>query len=83
MTKSPNIPTFAFNLLQQMGTKGQNVFFSPYSIKACMALLYEGARGINPQEYLTDVLSRLPSMKNRAVEDVLPSRWKPNPPGPP
>ena len=43
MTKLPN--TFAFNLLQQMGTKGQNIFFSPYSIKACMALLYEGARG--------------------------------------
>ena len=45
MTKLPNTPTFAFNLLQQVGTKGQNVFFSPYSIKACMALLYEGARG--------------------------------------
>jgi len=34
-------------------------------------------RGINPQEYLTDVLSRIPSMKNHEVEDVLPSRWKP------
>jgi len=36
-------------------------------------------RRINPQEYLTDVLSRLPSMKNRQVKDVLPSRWKPAP----
>ena len=45
MTKSPNIPTFSFNLFRQVGTKGKNVFFSPYSIKACMALLYEGARG--------------------------------------
>ena len=36
-------------------------------------------RGINPQEYLTDVLGRLPSMKNHQVKDVLPSRWQPSP----
>jgi hypothetical protein len=36
-------------------------------------------RSINPQEYLTDVLSRLPSVKNHEVKDVLPSRWKPTP----
>jgi transposase len=35
-------------------------------------------RGINPQEYLTDVLSRLPSMKNHQVQKLLPSRWKPH-----
>jgi transposase IS66-like protein len=34
-------------------------------------------RSINPQDYLTDVLSRLPSMKNHEVKDLLPSRWKP------
>jgi hypothetical protein len=34
-------------------------------------------RGINPQEYLTDVLGRLPAMKNHEVQAVLPSRWKP------
>jgi len=34
-------------------------------------------RGINPQEYLTDVLQRLPSMKSSQVKDLLPSRWKP------
>lgn len=34
-------------------------------------------RGINPQEYLTDVLSRLPSMKHHQVKELLPSRWKP------
>jgi hypothetical protein len=33
--------------------------------------------GINPQEYLTDVLSRLPAMKNHEVKELLPSRWKP------
>jgi predicted DNA-binding transcriptional regulator AlpA len=36
-------------------------------------------RRINPQEYLTDVPGRLPSMKNHEVKDVLPSRWKPCP----
>lgn len=36
-------------------------------------------RGINPQDYLTDVLSRLPSMNNHEVKDLLPSRWKPQP----
>jgi transposase len=36
-------------------------------------------RGINPQEYLTDVLSRLPAMKNHEVKQLAPSRWKPRP----
>jgi len=34
-------------------------------------------RAINPQEYLTEVLSRLPSMTNHEVKDLVPSRWKP------
>jgi transposase len=34
-------------------------------------------RGINPQDYLTDVLSRLPAMKSNEVKGLLPSRWKP------
>ena len=37
-------------------------------------------RRINPQEYLTDVLRRLPSMKNHQAKDLLPGRWKPQPP---
>jgi hypothetical protein len=36
-------------------------------------------RGINPQDYLTDVLRRLPSMKQAEVKALLPSRWKPSP----
>jgi len=36
-------------------------------------------RGINPQEYLTDALKRLPAMKNHEVAQLLPSRWKPSP----
>jgi transposase len=39
-------------------------------------------RGLNPQEYLTDVLRRLPSMTNHQVKDLLPSRWKPAIAGP-
>ncbi|MEK7675857.1 MAG: transposase, partial [Verrucomicrobiota bacterium] len=34
-------------------------------------------RGINPQEYLTDVLGRLPAMKNHEVKALLPRCWKP------
>jgi hypothetical protein len=30
----------------------------------------------NPQD-LTDVLSRLPAMKNHEVKELAPSRWKP------
>ena len=33
--------------------------------------------GINPQEYLTDVLQRLPSMTTSQVKDLLPANWKP------
>jgi transposase len=31
--------------------------------------------GINPQEYLTDVLGRLPSMTTSQVHELLPHRW--------
>lgn len=34
-------------------------------------------RGINPQDYLTDVLSRLPSMKTGEIASLLPGNWKP------
>jgi transposase len=40
-------------------------------------------RAINPQEYLTDVLRRLPAMKNHEVKDLLPSHWKPGAGQPP
>ena len=32
-------------------------------------------QGINPQEYLKDVLSRLPSMKITQVDQLLPAVW--------
>ena len=34
-------------------------------------------RGLNPQEYLTDVLARLPSLKITQIQDLLPAHWKP------
>lgn len=32
-------------------------------------------RGIDPQEYLSDVLARLPAMKNTEIDSVLPGNW--------
>ena len=34
-------------------------------------------RGLNPQDYLTDVLARLPSTKITQIHDLLPAHWKP------
>lgn len=34
-------------------------------------------RGIDPAQYLTDVLRRLPSMKQSQVSTLLPQNWKP------
>ncbi|MDP6503199.1 MAG: IS66 family transposase [Planctomycetota bacterium] len=34
-------------------------------------------RGINTQEYLSDVLRRLPAMTTNEVRQLVPSRWKP------
>ena len=34
-------------------------------------------RGLNPQEYLTDVLRRLPGLKTHQLEPLLPYDWKP------
>jgi hypothetical protein len=36
--------------------------------------------GINPQDYLTDVLQRLPSMTSSQVPELLPANWKPHRP---
>jgi hypothetical protein len=33
-------------------------------------------RGIDPQEYLTDVLGRLPGMKNTQIDCLLPETWQ-------
>jgi transposase len=39
-------------------------------------------RGINPQEYLTDVLRRLPEQKINRIEELLPGNWTPPNPDP-
>ncbi len=33
-------------------------------------------RGIDPQEYLSDVLARMPGMKNTELDPLLPENWK-------
>ena len=39
-------------------------------------------RGINPQDYLTDVLMRLPEHKINRIDELLPGNWKPSTPQP-
>jgi len=39
-------------------------------------------RGINPQDYLTDVLTRLPEHKINRIDELLPGNWKPSAPPP-
>jgi hypothetical protein len=34
-------------------------------------------RGVNPQQYLTDVLDRLPTANTSDIQDLLPANWKP------
>lgn len=34
-------------------------------------------RGLNPEEYLTEVLGRLPSTKINQILELLPGQWKP------
>jgi transposase len=34
-------------------------------------------RGINPQDYVTDVLRRLPTAKTGDIQDLIPANWKP------
>jgi transposase len=36
-------------------------------------------RGLNPHEYLTNVLARLPSIKITEIHELLPAHWKPQP----
>lgn len=45
---------------------------------AIMSLLATAkACGVNPQAYLTDVLTRLPTTKDRDIADLLPQNWQP------
>jgi len=47
--------TFALNLYSQLATNSGNLFFSPYSISTCLAMLYAGASG-NTGEQMSQVL---------------------------
>jgi serpin B len=47
--------TFALNLYRQLATNSGNLFFSPYSISMCLAMLYAGASG-NTEQQMSQVL---------------------------
>src|SRR5208282_1999079 len=47
--------TFALNLYRQLATNSGNLFFSPYSISTCLAMLYAGASG-NTELQMSQVL---------------------------
>jgi hypothetical protein len=34
-------------------------------------------RGLNPQDYLTDVLGRLPTTRITDIESLTPAHWQP------
>ena len=46
---------------------------------ACMYTIMESAKmnGINPQAYLTDVLSRIAEHPIQRIDELLPWAWKP------
>ena len=46
---------FAFELYQQLKLEGGNIFYSPYSISAALAMTYAGARG-ETEEQMADTL---------------------------
>jgi serpin B len=46
---------FALNLYSQLATTPGNLFFSPYSISTCLAMLYAGASG-NTEQQMSQVL---------------------------
>ena len=47
--------TFALNLYSQLAATPGNLFFSPYSISTCLAMVYAGARG-NTELQMSQVL---------------------------
>ena len=46
---------FSLNLYRQLATNSGNLFFSPYSISTCLAMLYAGASG-NTEQQMSQVL---------------------------
>jgi len=48
---------------------------------AVMALIQSAKlNGHDPYAYLKDVLTRLPTQKNNAIDELLPHNWKPSTP---
>ena len=51
-----------------------------FSSYGCVERDIAGATPSNPQEYLTDVLRRLPGLTNQQLDPLLPANWKAHPP---
>jgi hypothetical protein len=47
---------FALKLYSQLATNSGNLFFSPYSISTCLAMLYAGASGNTEQQKCTNLV---------------------------
>jgi transposase len=56
-------------LFNDKGESGQRTAILFTIIEACRS------RGIDPQTYLREVLTRLPTLTNRQIKDVTPSAW--------
>jgi len=54
---------FAFDLYQQLKNRDGNLFYSPYSISAALAMTYAGARGATAEQMATALHFDLPQDK--------------------
>ena len=50
---------------------GENLAVLQTLVTSCLQ------NGINPEQYLTDVLIRVQTWPNRQIAELLPDRWKP------
>lgn len=69
---------FALDLYHQLARPGENVFYSPYSISAALAMVYGGAKGTTASEMAGSLHFTLPAERLHAafnaVDQALASR---------